>query len=625
MSRSVRVTALVVAVMLALGVGVATWWFAILPGQRAQQVADAAASALASGVADDALFTEPTAERLTAIYAGMGDLRPSVSVTELAPLDDGTMAAHLRWEWEIHAGKPTWAYETNLPLRRADGPDWLAEFAPAVVEPTLGEGEWLRASRLAAVRGPVYGQNGVPIAWNQRAYRVGIDQTLTLPATANEVAPALAELMGIDVARFTDQVARSGPKAFIEARVLRADLPADAALVQEALRWEGVRAIETTRPLAITSSFLRPVLGVVGEATAEQVQASGGTMRGGDLVGRGGLQERRQHVLGGTTGFVVEKVRADRRGIELFTVPALDGASVMTTIDVGVQQQAEEVLAEVGPASALVVLRPSDGAVLAAASGPGSEGYSTATLGQYPPGSTFKIVTALAMLRTGLTPDSLVSCTDGFSVDGYRFDNWQGYPASALGDVPLRLAFAHSCNSVFLAGAQAVGTPALADAAASLGLTADPALVVSGFLGAVPVDGTPVEQVAAGIGQGKVLASPLGMATVAASVAAGHTVSPVLVIEPGNAVTTAPTPLTEAEASALRELMRGVATQGTASGLARLGPDIGAKTGTATWGAASYHGWVVVTRGDLAVAVFIADAAGSSEAVDLAASFLASR
>lgn len=617
-----KVVALASAAVLAAGVGVAAWWVAILPGQRAAQLGDAVAASFASGVADDALFTEPAAERLTAIYAGMGELRPSVTVAELAPLDDGTMAAHLRWEWEIHTGKPAWAYDTTIALRRADGPDWRAEFTPAAVSPALGEGEWLRASRLPAVRGAVYGQAGVPIAWNQRAYRIGIDKTLTVPATAGEVAPKLAELMGIDVARFTEQVARSGPRAFVEARVLRADLPADAALADEALRWEGVRAIETTRPLAISSSFLRPVLGVVAEATAEQVQASGGTIRGGDLVGRGGLQERRQHVLGGTTGFVVEKVLADRRGIELFKVPALDGDAVLTTIDVGAQQRAEAVLADVGPASALVVLRPSDGAVLAAASGPGSEGYSTATLGQYSPGSTFKIVTALAMLRSGLTPDSTVTCTDGFSVDGYRFDNWQGYPAAALGEVPLRLAFAHSCNSTFLAGAQAVGPEALADAAASLGLTADPALVVGGFLGAVPTDGTSVEKAAAGIGQGKVIASPLGMATVAASVAAGRTMSPVLVIEPGNRMFTPPTPLTETEASALHDLMRGVVTQGTASGLSRLGSGIGAKTGTATWGTASYHGWVVVTLDDLAVCVFIADAAGSSEAVDLAARFL---
>lgn len=617
-----KVVALASAAVLAAGVGVAAWWVAILPGQRAAQLGDAVAASFASGVADDALFTEPAAERLTAIYAGMGELRPSVTVAELAPLDDGTMAAHLRWEWEIHTGKPAWAYETTIALRRADGPDWRAEFTPAAVSPALGEGEWLRASRLPTVRGAVYGQGGVPIAWNQRAYRIGIDKTLTVPATAGEVAPKLAELMGIDVARFTEQVARSGPRAFVEARVLRADLPADAALADEALRWEGVRAIETTRPLAISSSFLRPVLGVVAEATAEQVQASGGTIRGGDLVGRGGLQERRQHVLGGTTGFVVEKVLADRRGVELFKVPALDGDAVLTTIDVVAQQRAEAVLADVGPASALVVLRPSDGAVLAAASGPGSEGYSTATLGQYPPGSTFKIVTALAMLRSGLTPDSTVTCTDGFSVDGYRFDNWQGYPVAALGEVPLRLAFAHSCNSTFLAGAQAVGPEALADAAASLGLTADPALVVGGFLGAVPTDGTSVEKAAAGMGQGKVIASPLGMATVTASVAAGRTMSPVLVIEPGNRVFTPPTPLTETEASALRDLMRGVVTQGTASGLSRLGSGIGAKTGTATWGTASYHGWVVVTLDDLAVCVFIADAAGSSEAVDLAARFL---
>lgn len=624
MSRRARILAWVVALVLAASVGAATWWFAFEPGRRARVTAEAVAAAFASGVADDAVFTEPLAERLAAVYAGMGELRPSVTLTELVPVDGSAQTAHLHVEWVVHEGKPAWVYDTTIGLVRADGPNWKAVYHPAAVAPTLTEGEVLRATRLAATRGEIVGQGGLYLAYNQPAFRVGIDKTLTDQATAEASATRLAELLGLDVDRFVERVRGAGPRAFVEARVLRAQTPEEAVLAQQAQRWIGVRVIDTTRPLALSSSFARPVLGVVAEATAEQVEASGGAIRGGDLVGRGGLQEARQHVLGGTTGFVVEKVMTNRQGVELFRVDPLPGAPVLTTIDVGLQQAAEASLAQVPSASAIVAIRPSDGAVLAVASGPGSEGYSTATLGQYAPGSTFKIVSALAMLRAGAAPDTLVPCTDGYSVDRYRFDNWQGYPAAALGDVPLRTAFAYSCNSAFLAQARSLTPEQLADAAGSLGLTVEKNLVIGAFSGQVPADGTSVEKTAAFIGQGRVLASPLGMATVAASVAAGHTVDPVLVVEPGRVTHAPATPLTQDEASVLRELMRGVVTTGTGTALQGLGGEPAAKTGTASWGSpVRYHGWVSVIQGDLALAVFIEDApGGSGDALAVAQQFL---
>ena len=90
------------------------------------------------------------------------------------------------------------------------------------------------------------------------------------------------------------------------------------------------------------------------------------------------------------------------------------------------EPQVEDVLVDVGPASALVALQPSTGDVLALANGPGSEGTSTALAGQYPPGSTFKIASALALLREGLTPESTVRCEPTLVVDGYESTNVTG-------------------------------------------------------------------------------------------------------------------------------------------------------------------------------------------------------
>ena len=151
------------------------------------------------------------------------------------------------------------------------------------------------------------------------------------------------------------------------------------------------------------------------------------------------------------------------------------------------QQLAEDILAKVGPASAIVALRPSSGAVLAAASGPGSNGYDTALLGQYAPGSIFKIVDSLAMIRNGMTPDSTVECPATLTVDGRTFKNAEGYPASSLGSVTLRDAFAHSCNTAFINARDTVSQAQLESAATSLGVAVEaPALGAGAFLGSVP-------------------------------------------------------------------------------------------------------------------------------------------
>ncbi|MCL2464892.1 MAG: penicillin-binding transpeptidase domain-containing protein, partial [Micrococcales bacterium] len=283
---------------------------------------------------------------------------------------------------------------------------------------------------------------------------------------------------------------------------------------------------------------------------------------------------------------------------------------------------------------ALVAIRPSTGEVLVAASGPGGDGLSTATVGQYAPGSTFKVASALALLRAGMTPDSKVACPRSLTIDGYEFDDVPGYPASALGTISLRTAFANSCNTAFVGQAGTVSQAALIDAARSLGLGPAPSLGFPAFLASVPANSTGTDHAASMIGQGRVLASPLGMAVVAASVAAGHTVTPVLVAPAASPSAASPSaasaapattpaaptpavspssapvqPLTQDEATALQGLMRAVVTDGTATLLKDVpAPPVEAKTGTAQFQTSTglaNHAWVIAIHGDLAVAAFV--------------------
>jgi cell division protein FtsI/penicillin-binding protein 2 len=408
------------------------------------------------------------------------------------------------------------------------------------------------------------------------------------------------------------------------------------------------------------------VLGSVAEASAEQIQKAGGALKAGNVVGTGGLEEQYDSQLRGQDGVSIkarpqgmtdDQIKAakpDPRRV-LFAADAKAGDPLKTTLDPRLQQLAEDTLAGVGPASAIVALRPSTGAVLAAASGPGSNGYNTAMLGQYAPGSTFKIVDSLALIRNGMTPDSKVECTPTITVDGRTFKNAEGYPASSLGSVALRDAFAHSCNTAFISSRDKVSQAQLESAATSLGVAVQaPKLGADAFLGSVPGNADGTEHAASMIGQGKVLLSPLAAAIMAGSVAHGAPVSPQLVLNPGAASPSAgatPTasgspsssaslaapaspaapgsdkPVTPAEAAALSDMMRAVVTSGHAGFLASVpGAPVGAKTGTAEFGndnPPKTHAWIVAVHGDLAVAVFVEDGGlGATTSGPLLKSFL---
>lgn len=617
----------------------AAWVAAGLAGcTAAPPTPDETAAALAAGLTSGDLTVVPlsgatpavAAEQLTAARAGMGEARPVVTVGEITPGEDEDSAVvRLDHSWQLTTDAPdgpVWTYSTQARLSLVED-QWVAAWTSFLIAPDLRETETLSIRRDApATRAEVLGAGGAEVlVMPRQVLRLGLDKTHVDAAGQPASAAEIATVLGLDPAEFAARVAAAGDKAFVEALVVRAenpgvDLDAFGAVV-------GANVVADTLPLAPSRRFAREVLGTAGPATAEIIEASGGRVVAGDTVGLSGLQRQYDAQLAGSPGMSVLATASDN-GQErvLFTQPPVDGTPLVTTLVSAMQEAADATLAPVGPPSALVAIRPSTGAVVAAASGPGSAGYSTATLGTYPPGSVFKTVSTLAALRSGLTPDSVVECPDGITVDGRTFGNVPGYPAAALGAVPLRTAFAHSCNSAFIGLRDQAPPEALAAAAASLGLGGEADLGYPAFLGAVPTDSTGTDHAASMIGQGRVQASPLAMATVAASIAAGRTVTPWLVGERAPEAAGAE-PLTPAEAEALRALMRAVVTEGGATDLLGVpGEPVLAKTGTAQYsadGATRNHTWMIAVQGDLAVAVFVEDGeSGARTSGPLLATFL---
>jgi cell division protein FtsI/penicillin-binding protein 2 len=583
------------------------------PVEAATRLADA----LEAGQLPAELFTgTPPQRAYDALVKGLDPARPTVDVAGVDDRED-TAVATLDWVWEVEGHR--WTYRSTADLTRDD--TWHVHWDPAVVEPTLVDGERLVVATTAAPRADVLGAGGQPLVTERPVLRYGIDKTKVPPGRSTSSARRAAELLGVSPGPFVRAVRAAGKDAFVEAIVLR---PADARRVDPAYASvPGAVALRDELPLAPTREFAAPLLGRVGAATAELIEASDGRLRPGDVVGLSGLEQRYDEQLAGTPGVTVSAVpKGDDKGGDeagdprtLFEDAPVPGKPLRTTLDLRLQSRAERVLAapdpdDPGPATAIVALRPSTGAVLAAASGPGAGGLNAATFGQYAPGSTFKVVTSLALLRSGLTPASPVTCPPSVVVDGKAFSNYSDYPVSALGRITLRQAVANSCNTAFIGSRDRLDGGALADAAASLGFGVDHDLGFPAYFGEVPAPRSETEAAADLIGQGTVLASPMAMATVAASVRAGRTVVPHLVA--GFAPQADPaTPLTGGEARSLRALMRAVVTEGSGSFLAGLPGEVGAKTGTAEYGRPlpsgdlPTHAWMIATQDDLAVAVFV--------------------
>lgn len=604
-------------------------------GPDPEAAAERVARALAAGdlaevaVVGDRARAQEGLEQVLAGSAVLGE--PAVDVGEVEE-SDGTVEARLTWRWET--GEDDWTYRTTATLEESvrEGQDaWALRWTPAVVEPSLRGDEVLAASPVAPERGRVLGRGDSVLVEPRPVVRVGIDKQGVRRADAVASARELAGLVDVDPAAYAAQVRSAGDRAFVEAIVLRAgDLGAGVRDRVEALT--GGRLVEDELPLAPTREFAAALLGGVGPATAEIVEESDGRVVPGDEVGTSGLQLRYDARLLGRRGVTVSAAGGEGEPRELFATDPVAGQDLETTLDPRLQRLAEDTLADVGPAAALVALQPSTGDLLVAANGPGSEGYATATIGRYAPGSTYKVVTSLALLRAGVAPGDPVACPATLDVDGRDFENYDDYPSSGLGRITLEDAVASSCNTAFIGARDQVSGEDLTRAAEALGLGVDRDLGFPAYLGqAGPEDPDAQGETGAAadlIGQGSVLASPLAMAAVVASVQEGSTVVPRLLpaLDPPEVDPTEP--LRADEAASLRQLLRAVVERGSGSALADLpGAPVLAKTGTAEFGDAEpleTHAWMVAARGDLAVAVFVERGeSGSSTAGPLLRAFLA--
>ncbi|MEO6204086.1 MAG: penicillin-binding transpeptidase domain-containing protein [Mycobacteriales bacterium] len=329
-----------------------------------------------------------------------------------------------------------------------------------------------------------------------------------------------------------------------------------------------------------------------------------------------GLERIYADKLTGTSGGRVQVVeRGSDRVIRVIKeFPPKPSAPVQTTLDLDVQQAGEQALADVTGPAALVAIDTKTGEVRAIVNHP-VVGVPTA-LRSEAPGSTFKVIVAAAALTNGLKPETVIDCPEQVVFGGKAFRNDEALPFK----MTFEQAFARSCNTAFLNLADGFPKGTATRTAALFGFGRGDLLPIGGEGGEVPAPSTTSEAYADIIGQGRVEASPLLLASMSAAVASGVWRQPHLVSgpAPSNVVTSRILP-------DLRRMMRAVVSGGTAAS-AGLPAGTAGKTGTAQYGTTvplPTHAWFTGYQDDLAFCVYVQDgSSGGRVAAPLAARFL---
>ena len=563
------------------------------------------------------------AERLEANVVGLDGATLDAEVLEVEE-DEATATASVRMSWDV-PGIGEFAYDNDEIELEGDGPEdedyWKIRWDPTVVHPALDSaGTRLGTTREYADRAPILDRDGAKLVIPRPVIEIGVIQRGLDDAQIAAAVDAIAQNTEADAKALTASLeAAESPDSFVPAITLRQE---EFAEIEDVLGpIPGIEFGGRELPLAPTKEFARALLGSVGPITEEQLGELGAPYAVGDNVGQSGLQLEYEKQLAGTPDRAVITRLADGTPADtLYEVEGERGKALRTTLDGDVQVAAEEALGSGGGVRALVAIEPSSGDVLAAATRPVDDAFNRALEGQYPPGSTFKVVTTEALLAAGLDPDETVDCPPTITVGGRSFRNFEG---SAAGAVPFRTDFAESCNTAFISLADRLEPQALPDAGELFGFGRKESSAVTIYSGDVPEPTDEVEEAASMIGQGRILASPVVMAGVAAAVADGRARAPrVLASDPREAGP----PIPEAELTELRSMMRDVVTQGTGTALAGLpGEPIG-KSGTAEYGSGvspPTHAWFIAARDDVAVAVLIEDKPSGGEfAAPVAARFL---
>ncbi len=551
--------------------------------------ADAFATAFAEHDLSAAAELTTAPEKATAALTSAWDALQAEKLrirTGDARVSGDTATVDYTYEWTLPKGRQ-WTYTGELQMGRSGG-RWLVRWTSTDIHPRLGDTQTLELRTSPAPRARVNESAGSDVLVPGKVSRVRF--TLADAPDPTRVAGALsAALSSIDPVAYTPQnilrAARSADGAYTV--VLLSEYEAET-LGGRLIGLPGVTLTQEWDMVPTDRKFAPDLLTQVRKTVIAEVD------------GKAGWSVVTRNANGADLGVLHE-------------VAAQPAPSFALSIDRFVQNSAQHAVDLRTEQTMMVVLRPSTGAILAVAQNKAADRDGpVATSGQYPPGSIFKTVTASAAMAKGIaTPDTVLPCPSRTTIGERTIPN---YNLFTVGDVPMATAYERSCNTTFARLASRLDGDDLTEAALRLGIGQDYRVAgLPTMSGSVPQADELVQRAEDGIGQGRVVVSPFGMAVMAATVAHGSAPVPYLIAGRPTEITGERPAIDPEVVDGLRAMMRKVVTGGTAERIRDQGEVYG-KTGEAEVEGGS-HSWFVGYRGDIAFATLLVKGGSSDNAV----------
>ncbi len=480
----------------------------------------------------------------------------------------------------------------------------------------------LRLRPVEAPRGFILDRNGQILVENRPTFDLyATPEDVTNPG---EVAATLAEILGMPPGEIETRLAEGRDRPY-QPLLLRKDLDERMMVAVEERRLDLPGISLRIRPIRAYPSggIAANLLGYVSEVNQAQLQREEfQDFRPGENLGQAGVERRYDAFIRGIDGG--EQVEVDARGRALRLVSRIEprsGSNIFLTIDRRIQEAAEAAFA--GKKGSVVAMNPNTGEILAMVSRPsydpnlfaqrlsGEEWQHIATdashplqnrafQAQYPPGSVFKLMVAIAGLESGtLRPETRFYDPGYFMLGNTRFDDWK---KGGHGTLDLRGAIVNSCNVYFYQAGLKVGIGDIVKTAREFGLGEPPGLGLGDEVKGHLPDPQPRRRgqpgwsagntVVASIGQGLVVTSPMQLLTMVSAIANGGTIYRPWVVKKIASLSgeildeyepeaVRQVPVKPETLAFIRQAMLGVVNEGTGARARVPGVPIGGKTGTA--------------------------------------------
>ncbi len=368
---------------------------------------------------------------------------------------------------------------------------WFLQIVNGSTYRTKSENNRIQLQDILPFRGVITDRTGKILVGNRPSYDLYV-----IPEgmqDKGQLLRSLNRLIGLDPVLAERKLNRASPIYPFRPICIKKDMSRNELAVIETHRFNLPGVMIKVKPQRhyTNGSFASHLLGYLGEINQTQLRSRQyPNSKGGDLIGKSGVELKWEPFLSGKRGG--EQVEVDAAGRKIRVIswkPPLSGATICLTIDKGLQTLAEKALGN--RKGAIVAVDPNDGQILALASSPSFDpnifirGIDRATWkkissskefplqnralsGLYPPGSVFKIIVAVASLEEGIIdPEETVFCNGAYTLGTRTYRCWKEH---GHGNVNVHMALKESCDVYFYRMGKRLGIDRIARYARMFGL-----------------------------------------------------------------------------------------------------------------------------------------------------------